>query len=328
MSEKDIVVFAEHKRKSIIDATYEIISKIYEVKNEDDKISILLLGLAVDESDIERLFRCGANTLLQYNDESLSEYDLDIYTQVIADFVYHYKPGVLLFAATDIGMELAPKVAARLKTGLTAHIIDLYFDENHNFVQQVPGFGGNLLVNIICPDKRPQIVTFKSGVFKIKEKYNNTKNVVSLSTPSIMPQDKVKLINSQVINKTDQSEEEIFKKDVIISLGWGMKNCGDFELVDKLAKKLNAAICGTRPACDEGWISENKMIGQSGINVAPKILISIGASGAMHYTTGFSGAKKVIAVNNDKNAPIFEDCDLGIVEDIDVFLSKLAAGMN
>jgi electron transfer flavoprotein alpha subunit len=328
MGEKDIVVFAEHKRDRIIDATYEIISKIYEVKNEDDKVDILLLGSAVDDSDVERLFRCGANTLLHYNDKSLSEYDLDRYTHVITEFVHHNKPGVLLFASTEIGMELAPKVAARLKTGLTAHIIDLYFDENHNLVQQVPGFGGNLLVNIICPDKRPQVVTFKSGVFEVKENGNNPKNVVSLSLPLFTAQNRIKLINSYVITESDQGEEEIFKKDIIISGGWGMKNCGDFELIEKLAEKLDTAICGTRPAYDEGWIPENRIIGQSGINVAPKIFISIGASGAMHYTTGFSGAKKVIAINKDKSAPIFEYCDLGIVADIEAFLSKLAVGRN
>lgn len=328
MSEKDIIVFAENKGQSIIDATYEIISKIYEVKNKDDKVSILLLDSTVDDIYIERLFRCGADTLLHYDDKLLSEYDLDRYTHVITEFVHHNNPGVLLFAATDIGIELAPKVAARLKTGLTAHIIDLYFDDNHNLVQQVPGFGGNLLVNIICPDKRPQVVTFKSGVFEIKENYNNTKTIISLSPPSFIPQNKIKLINSYVTTKSNQSEEEIFKKDIIISGGWGMKNCGDFELINKLAEKLNTAVCGTRPAYDEGWIPENRVIGQSGINVAPKIFISIGASGAMHYTTGFSGAKKVIAINKDKSAPIFEYCDLGIVADIEVFLSKLAAGMN
>jgi len=328
MSEKDILVFAEHKGQSIIDATYEIISKICEVKNEDDKVGILLLGSTVDDSYIERLFRCGANTLLHYNDKLLNEYNLDRYSYVITEFIHHNKPSVLLFTATDIGMELAPKVAARLKTGLTAHITDLYFDENHNLVQQVPGFGGNLLVNIICPDKRPQLITFKPGVFEIKENCNNTKNIVSLSSPSFIPQNRIKLINSYVITESDQNEEEIFKKDIIISGGWGMKNCGDFELINKLAEKLNTAVCGTRPAYDEGWIPENRVIGQSGINVAPKIFISIGASGAMHYTTGFSGAKKVIAINKDKSAPIFEYCDLGIVADIEVFLSKLAVGMK
>jgi len=103
MSEKDILVFAEHKGQSIIDATYEIISKICEVKNEDDKVGILILGSAVDDSYIERLFRCGANTLLHYNDKLLNEYDLDRYSYVITEFIHHNEPGVLLFAATDIG---------------------------------------------------------------------------------------------------------------------------------------------------------------------------------------------------------------------------------
>jgi electron transfer flavoprotein alpha subunit len=261
-------------------------------------------------------------------DTRLHLYQSETYTDVIAQLIKEHQPQIVLVGGTSIGRDIASRVAGRLRTGLTAHCVDLYIercDHEPKLVQVVPGWGGNLMVRITCPEKRPQIATMNAGV-------------VSRCTRN--EQRKGEIIKFAVNIKTDLSVETLEmveegppsaaldEAEVVVAGGWGLFSVGGFEPVKELAKTLGGAVAGTRPAVDAGWIPEHCMIGQSGKAVNPKLFISVGASGAPQFTSGFIKSKVILAIDQNPKAPIFQLADIGLAGDLQDILPCLIAELK
>jgi len=317
-------VWAEQRNNRLMGVSIELLSKGLELS---EKLNVKLEAIVIGDQTrtlADELIAFGADRVYLVEEPKLQFYQSDVYADILADLVEKYTPEIVMIGATNIGMDLAPRVAAKVKTGLTAHCVDLYIEEKNGspyLAQIVPGWGGNLMVKIVCPERRPQMVTVRPGVLDKPVREEGRKGEVIEVAPDIKDEDfKVKTIE-MVEEKAEGIPLE--EADVVVAGGWGLYSAGGFKPVEELANILGAAVGGTRPAVDKGWIVEDQMIGQSGKTIRPKLFISMGASGAMHFTTGFLGSKVIMAIDQNPDAPIFEVSDIGVVGDIGEILPCL-----
>jgi electron transfer flavoprotein alpha subunit len=317
-------VAAEAKNGKLIHLTLELLGKGRELANRlETDLAAVLLGSQVTAL-AEELIASGADQIYLLDDPLLAPYQDEVLVRLWDDLIKAHQPEIILFGATGLGVDLAARVAARVNTGLTAHCVDLYLADIGGqtlLVQVVPGWEGNLLVEIICPHQRPQIATVKPGIFTRPEPDPNKQGTIVKLAPHGYQQDCKVEILEVVIDQP--AGVPLDTAEVVVAGGWGMKTLGGFAPLEELAHILGGAVAGTRPAVDQGWISEQEMIGISGKTVNPKLFISAGASGAMHFTTGFAKAQIVLAIDQNPAAPIFEVCDLGIVGDLKQVLPVL-----
>ena len=249
-------------------------------------------------------------------------YQADIFSETIVKLSNQIQPQIILLGSTFIGRELAPIIAAELGTGLTAHCIDLVLDDKHILEQWIPAYGG--LISITCPEKRPQIATVAQGVFPAPElDHKRSGRIVRVEPPEgVIP--RVKTL--EVVVKEPEGVP-LESAQIVVAGGSGAGNREGWQEIEALAGVLNAALGSTRPAVDEGWTELETMIGQSGKMVNPDLYIGVGLSGEQQHMVGISGAKVMVAINNDPKSPVFEQVDYGIVEDcrefIPVLLKKL-----
>ena len=314
----EIWVIGEQRRGKLEEVSLELLSKGTALSQSMGvTLSAVLLGDEVEEVARELVFY-GAEKVYLLEDARLRYYQSEAYARLLAGVIKEHEPQVVLIGATEIGQELAPKVAAKLRTGLTAHCIDLYVgevDASPHLIHVVPGWGGNLVMHIICPQKRPQMVTMKPGVLPKMVRDDNKKGRIIRVKPDIGDKDFSRIETVEVVEEPPKGEA-LESADVVVCGGWGMNALGGFSKVQELADILGGAVAGTRPAMDKGWVDEARMIGQSGKTVRPGLFVSLGASGAMHYTTGFMGSKVVLAVDQNPQAPIFQMADIGVVGDL------------
>ena len=339
MAEGEVWVFAEQRQDRLQDVGFELLG---EGRKLADKLEVELgavllggsdgiptlrdaeeVGIGVASPDsvgmptsrhlCQELFDSGADKVYLAESPALHHYLTEPYLQVLHRAAAQYQPQIMLVGATAIGTDLAPRLAARLKTGLSADCIRLEIDEKGRLLQIVPAFGGNLMATIICPEHRPQMATVRPGVIRKPEKKTGSGAVVHLDTASLDTKSRVKIVD--VLLAPRQEGKAIEEAEVVIAGGWGIGNAQDWHLVAKLAEVLDGAVGATRPAVDEGWAGEEQMIGQSGKVVHPDLYIGIGISGAMHHMVGIQDSKLVVAINNDPKAQIFKDADIGLVGD-------------
>jgi len=317
-SSGEIWVIGEQRRGRLEEVSLELLSKGTALSQRMGvALSAVLLGDEVEEVARELIFH-GAEKIYLLEDARLRYYQSEAYARLLAGVIKEHEPQVVLIGATEIGTELAPKVAAKLRTGLTAHCIDLYvgeIDASPHFIHVVPGWGGNLVMHIICPQKRPQVVTMKPGVLPKTVRDDNKEGKIIRVKPDIGDIDFSRIETVEMVEEPPKGKA-LESADVVVCGGWGMNAPGGFSKVQELADILGGAVAGTRPAMDKGWVDEARMIGQSGKSVSPGLFVSLGASGAMHYTTGFMGSKVVLAVDQNPQAPIFQMADIGVVGDL------------
>ncbi len=326
---REVWVWAEQRNGRLLDVSLEILGKAAELAREiGGSTAAVLLGHDV-RGLAEDLVAYGAGKVYLFSDPQLAYYQSDAYTRLISELVEEKRPEIILLGATTIGMDLAPSVAARVKTGLTAHSCSLEIDntgERPQLIAAVPGWGGGMIVNILCPNHTPQMATVSPGV---AEKLARSDQ----GDGEIIPVDFVLSKSDFRVRTVEMLEDlpegiQIDEADIVISGGYGMKTLGGLEPLNELAEILGAALGGTRATLDERWIRESSLIGVSGKVISPKLLFTIGASGANHFTAGFVKAGKVVAVNNDPNAPIFDVCDIGIVGDVTEVLPVMIAKLK
>ncbi len=314
----EIWVIGEQRLGRLEEVSLELLSKGTALAQRMGvALSAVLLGDEVEEAARELVFH-GAGKVYLLENARLRYYQSEAYARLLAGVIKEHEPQVVLMGATEIGKELAPKVAAKLRTGLTAHCIDLYVgevDAAPHLIHVVPGWGGNLVMHIICPQKRPQMATVKPGVLSKAVRDENRRGKIIKVKPDIGDKDFSRIETVEVVEEPPKGKP-LESADVVVCGGWGMNALGDFSKVQELADILGGAVAGTRPAMDKGWVDEARMIGQSGKTVSPGLFVSLGASGAMHYTTGFMGSKVVLAVDQNPQAPIFQMADIGIVGDL------------
>ncbi len=313
-------VFAEQRQGRLHDAGLELVGAAAAIAGQTSgSVTAVLLGQDVGGL-AEDLVCHGADRVLAVDDPRLALYRLLPYASVLKRLCLREDPDAFLFGATSLGVELAPRVAAMLNTGLSAHCIDLKADEKGRLLQVVPGWGGGVLATIRCEKGRPSMATVMPGVFQKKRTEGRQGEVVTVPAG-----DDIDLAGPRILKIEMQEPKGIPLEgaDVVVAGGWGIGNAEDWKLIEELADLLCGAVGATRPPVDEGWAAEDRMIGQSGRIVKPRVYIGVGISGTMHHVVGMDGSEYVIAVNKDEKAAIFETADLAVVGDFRKILPLL-----
>lgn len=330
---KDIWVFVEHSNGKVLPVYSELMGKARELAGEmgpDVKVCGVVMGHKLG-GIVEALKESGADKIYAVDDQRLGLYNPDYYGEAFKSLIETYKPDIVLIGATAIGSELAPTVAAKVKTGLAAHCIDLGLNEKKELLQVVPSFGGRVLGEIVTPNNRPQMASVKPGAFVRKAVSKGDGEVINCSTQFL---DQVKSgIKTVGVYKEELKGLQVEEADVVVCGGYGVGSKENWELIEKLAYLLNGAVGCTRPALDEGWPrSEDCMIGTSGKSIRPKVYIGAGISGATHHICGMKDSVLIININKDKNAGIFDVSDIKVVGDakkiLDALIEKIQCSKN
>lgn len=336
---KHIWVYAEQRNGKLMNVALELIGEGYRLAREigaDTKVCAVLVGDKIDHLAKE-CFEFGADTVYMMEDPILKNFTTDGYTKVMVDACREYKPEIVIFGATHIGRDLAPRVAARLSTGLTADCTRLdvkvatYIDyANKNTTldtssldpndpstglkQTRPAFGGNLMATIICPKTRPQMSTVRPGVMQKKEQVVGATGELINVKISVSEAD----IRTKIVEIVKSAKEmvSLTDADIICSGGRGLGDASGFELIKKFADKVGGVVGSSRAAVDAGWIDHSHQVGQTGTTVKPKIYFACGISGAIQHLAGMQTSDIIVAINKDPDAPIFEVADYGIVGDL------------
>ena len=234
---------------------------------------------------------------------------------VATPFVREKKPEILLFGATPQGRDLAPRVANRLQTGLTADCTALEIcPKELALLQTRPAYGGNIMATIICPDNRPQMATVRPGVMKRLPKDPNRTGSTEEIEVALHKKDFLTRIVEIIDSTTRHAKLEEAK--IIVSGGHGLKNSKGFEILEDLARELGAEVGASRAAVEEGWIGHDHQVGQTGKTVRPDLYIACGISGSIQHLAGMARSKYIISINKDKNAPITEVSDITLIGDL------------
>ena len=306
-----IAVFCEHYKGSIHAVTFELLGKARELAAvTGHKVMALMIGSHIREQARE-LFCYGADQVYVYDHAGLEDFLIEPYTNVFEDFIRRVKPSSILVGATNVGRSLAPRVAARIGTGLTADCTALEMTKDTDLVQIRPAFGGNIMARIMTPRHRPQFCTVRYKIFSKPPRQQID------GTPTLLPvTDEMLSSRAEILDiETKPTDVDISEADVIVQVGRGVKSKSDLALIEKLAEKLGAVMACTRPLVENNWFDAKHQIGLSGRTVKPKLLICIGVSGAVQTVAGMKGSECIIAINRDPDAPIFDVAHYGFVGD-------------
>jgi electron transfer flavoprotein alpha subunit len=319
---REIWVFVEQRFGILREVGLELLGKARELAEPaGGRVTAVLLGDRI-EGLAEELHAHGADRVLLAESPHLDPYRLMPYASALDRACRRYDPDIFLFGATAMGVELAPRLAARLGTGLSAHCIDLGMDEDGILLQMVPGWGGGVVATIRCPEHRPQMASVMPGVLK-KRRFDGGKGeLVRLEMG-----DDLDLSGPRVIGLQPEEAKGVCLEgaEIVVAGGWGIGGREGWARLEELAGTLGAAVGATRPPADEGWAREEQMIGQSGKTVRPRLYLGIGISGMMHHLVGMDESECVISINQDPNAPIFACSDLAVVADYREILGPLMA---
>lgn len=310
---KGIAVYVDHHEGDIHPVTFELIGKAKEMaKKINQPVYCIFVGSNIEDKT-DALLSYGVDNVFVYDYKDLKEFKIEPYTACVENFIKEVKPTILLFGGTTIGRSLAPRLAARFKTGLTADCTILDVQENTDLDQIRPAFGGNIMAHIHTPNHRPQFATVRYKIFSAPEKVDHPTGKVTLCN---IDENKLKSdINVLEINNKTK-EVGIEDAEVIIVGSRAIKKKEDMEMLYKLADLLDGQVAGTRPLVESGWIDAKKQIGLSGRTVKPKLIITCGVSGAIQFVAGMNGSECIISINKDEKAPIFDTAHYAIVGDV------------
>ena len=338
---KGVWVFCEQREGVIMSTSYQLLSEGRKLANDlGVELCGVVLGKDIKEDYLKALGGYGADKVYYCNHELLDVYTTDAYTKVICDLVEDKKPEIFLIGATNIGRDLGPRCAARLHTGLTAdctHLdvdVEKYkaflkttstidvdntkFEANTNLKMTRPAFGGHLMATIVCPDYRPQMSTVRPGVMQTQafDEAGAAKVVVEKVEPTLTAEDiHVEILD---IKKSAKKLVDLIGADVVVSVGRGISS--DVEkgiaLAEELAGVLGGVVGASRAVTDEGWLSSDHQVGQTGKTVHPRIYVALGISGAIQHVAGMQDSETIIAINKNESAPIFDVASYGIVGDL------------
>ncbi len=310
---KDVLIFAEQREGKVAAVSYELLGIGRKLADElGAKLLALLLG--ADESEATELINWGADRVYLCNDSELIKFNDDSYADILTRVINEQKPSIVLAGATPIGRSFIPRVAARLKTGLTADCTSLEIDkETKNLLQVRPAFGGNIMATILCPDYRPQMATVRPRVMK-RGPYdeNRTGEILNMQMDNISARTKV----IESVKEVSGISVNLHEAEFIVAGGRGAAGEKGFKLLEELAQALGGVVGASRAAVDEGWIPYSHQVGQTGKTVNPKIYFACGISGAVQHLVGMQSSDIIIAINKNPEAPIFNIATYGIVGDL------------
>ena len=348
---KNVWVFCEQRQGKMMPTTFELIS---EGRKLADELGVELCGILLGDN-VDGIAKepggYGADKVYVYNSPLLKDYTTDAYTKVITDAVEEIKPEILLFGASNIGRDLAPRCAARLHTGLCADCTHLDIDmpiyknflreastlaeerieklgtvkingQDHDVSRDIkmtrPAFGGHLMASIFCPRFRPAMATVRPGVMKKREFCADCAEKVEILHPAF--ELSASDIKTEVVETVKAAKKlvDLIGADFIVSVGRGISKDveGGIKLAEELAEVLGGVVGSSRACVDAGWITADHQVGQTGKTVHPKVYVALGISGAIQHKAGMQDSECIIAVNKNENAPIFEVADYGIVGDL------------
>lgn len=317
---KGIAVYVDHVDGVIHPVTYELIGKAKELADKiNHPVYAIMMGNQL-EAQCHELLHYHVDKVFLYDYEQLDRFKIEPYTAAFEDFVSMVKPTAILMGATPIGRQLAPRLAARLKTGLTADCTILDINENTDLVQIRPAFGGNIMAQILTPNHRPQMATVRYKVMDAPKR--NTEETGEIVTCQISV-DKLDSRVSVLDIIAKEKEQFIEASEVLVVAGRGIKKQEDLMMVQELADLLGGQIACTRPLMEAGWVEAKRQVGLSGRTVRPKLIITVGVSGSVQFTAGMNNAEHIIAINKDENAPIFKTAHYGLVGDLYEVLPNL-----
>ena len=311
-SSQEVWVFAEHRRGRIASVVFELLGAARGLVREDGRVGAVLLGRGVGQMAGE-IISYGADVVYLVEDEELEDFRDEPFTQAIAGLVNKYRPVIFLLGATSTGRSLAPRIAGRLKTGLTADCTGLAISEEGLLLQTRPAFGGNVMASILCKRARPQMATVRPRVMKRLPKDSSRAGEVVRYTPSAALCSRTNLL--EFVEEAAGSIN-IEDAEIIVSGGRGLGDPKKFSLLRDLANQLGAAVGASRAAVDAGWVPYNMQVGQTGKTVGPKVYFAVGISGALQHLAGMSSSDIIVAINKDPDAPIFKVATYGIVGDL------------
>ena len=314
----NIWVFCEQRDGELQSVALELLGVARELAEKTgEKVGAILLGHKIKNKAAD-LIAHGADEVHVVDDERLGMFVTEPYAQAITQIAREYTPSVILFGATSIGRDLAPRLSARLKTGLTADCTKLEMDEEGNLYMTRPAFGGNLFATIICPDHRPQMSTVRPGVMKKLERDDSRTGEVIEET---IAWDESKFAVTVLEEVAEcQTCGQIENAKLLVSCGRGVK---DVAPARELALKLGGSVASSRALVDIGVMEHACQVGQTGKTVRPQAYLAFGISGAIQHLAGMEESEFIVAINTDKNAPIFKVANLGIVADAAAVLKNL-----
>ena len=335
---KGVYIYAEQVDNQISNIAFELLGKAKDLaKDLDTDVTAVLVGSDV-KGLADSLAVYGADKVIVVDDPELKDYRTEPYTHALASVINEFKPEIMLVGATAIGRDLGPRVSARVATGLTAYCTLLEIgdfplvalpnqEQLHNqLLMTRPAFGGNTIATIACPYNRPQMATVRPGVMqKIAPIEGAKANVVEFN-PGFTPDNKyVEILEvvKSVVETVDISEAKI-----LVSGGRGVGSAENFKLLEELAEAIGGTVSCSRAAVDNGWLSRDLQVGQTGKTVRPNVYFAIGISGAIQHTAGMEESDIIIAINKDETAPIFDVADYGIVGDLNKIVPMLTAQLK
>ncbi|MBS6560359.1 MAG: electron transfer flavoprotein subunit alpha/FixB family protein [Clostridiales bacterium] len=324
---KNVYVFTEQRDSEIQKVGIELIGKARELADAlSQEVVAVLLGSGIKEK-AETLIKHGADKVIVVDDPMLAEYVTEPYTKAIYEVIKAEEPEIMLYGASSIGRDLAPRVSARVHTGLTADCTGLEIDEETKLLRMTrPAFGGNIMATILCADFRPQMATVRPGVMKaLAEDATRTGEIKEFPVTFTDADMNVKI---REVVKAEHKAVDITEAKRLVSGGRGIGNAEGFAMIKELAEALDGEIASSRACVDAGWIAKDEQVGQTGKTVRPELYVACGISGAIQHVAGMESADYIVAINKDETAPIFEVADLGIVGDLKVIVPKLAEAIK
>lgn len=306
-------VFAEQRDGIVASVAYELLGVGRRLANERrTQLSAVLFG--APETEARELIGWGADRVYLSTNSIFDRFNDEPYAELISLMIREHRPEIVLAGATPIGRSFFPRVAARVRTGLTADCTSLEIDgETGNLLQVRPAFGGNIMATILCPNNRPQMATVRPRVMK-RGVYDEGREgeIVHIQAEGLNSRTRV----IETIKEVSEITVNLHETDVIVSGGRGLGDPKGFKLLGELAELLGGAVGASRAAVDEGWISYRHQVGQTGKTVCPKVYIACGISGAVQHLVGMQSSDIIIAINKNPEAAIFSVANYGIVGDV------------
>ncbi|MPM61304.1 Caffeyl-CoA reductase-Etf complex subunit CarE [bioreactor metagenome] len=317
-----VMIFVQQTDGEITPVSLELLGKGRELAAAlGAEVTAALLGSCMQPL-CGTLARYGADRIVVVDDPALETYMTEPYTRAMAEVVRRFTPEILLCGATALGRDLAPRLSARLHTGLTADCTGLEIDpETRNLMMTRPAFGGNIMATIACPDHRPQMATVRPGVMvRALRDENRQGEIIRLD---MKPEWNRRCVTVEEVIMKASKKVDIQQARVLVSGGRGVGSAEGFRLLEELAKALGGEVAASRAAVDAGWLDKDSQVGQTGKTVRPGLYFAIGISGAIQHLAGMEESDYIIAINKDPQAPIFSVADAGIVGDYSRILPKL-----
>ena len=315
-----IAVYVEYALGEIHPVSLELIGKARALAQKSGQpVFALLLGHQLEEAGTE-LLHYGVEEVHLYDQQQLARFNIETYAAAFEDFVRRMHPSSILVGATVIGRQLAPRVAARLRTGLTADCTQLEMDDNTDLIQIRPAFGGNIMAQIVTPNHRPQMATVRYKVMDAPQRNKDIKGKLLYFT---LPQEKLQSRVEVLSVFSKVAEQTIDSADILVVAGRGIKKDTDLAMLKDFANLLGGQLACTRPLVECGWVEARRQVGLSGRTVRPKLVITCGVSGAIQFVAGMNHADTIVAINKDEKAPIFKVAHYGLVGDLYEIIPRL-----